>query len=624
MSHEVIYNYVESIDPNLTCAICQSALVDPVTTTSCKHTFCRDCITRAIIVNPQCPIDRSALSISSLKETEQLVKLMLDELKVSCAAEGCGSIMERGLLLSHLRNCTKAIITCKDGNCGLSMARHRLPHHRAYECFQRRMECEKCGTVLVFKDRSAQKNPDCCQVSSTKCELCDEILGKDTPRHHWICPKKNVACPHGTRGCPAIIARSALQTHLDACPFEALSGFFEQNDARLRLLEQRNETLQAEIDLLKVEMQSSDVGRAESWNTRHTGNPFGFSIPSTTDSTSPWLDLDHPDINFSAQEVSSPSTPTTHVQALSENNNLNREPRLAIPANQSDQSNHTPTTPNSPSHASPQTQAAYPGVTTRAAADLARQRSMVIPTFGSHQSYADWTFNRLSSSNMPNIQDAIHALRDSVCQLAGGLDTMERRNEVRTMTESLRVLEEVGGLRAIVTTMRMQVMMSQPPTSSVASPSSHHTSSQVTQNNNNNFSPAISIPFSEPPSTQPTDRQDEDGEPVTEDSYLDPERSHSIRESHAFSRIVPEDARSSTSSLITAYNAASRNGSRRGRTIGSGAGLTGRTMAIPPPGENEATDTVLGGDRRNGRLSRANPMNLIRRQPSRFNHRPIL
>lgn len=58
------------------CAICQSALVDPVTTTTCKHTFCRDCIERAISVNPQCPIDRSALTTGALRETEQLVRLV--------------------------------------------------------------------------------------------------------------------------------------------------------------------------------------------------------------------------------------------------------------------------------------------------------------------------------------------------------------------------------------------------------------------------------------------------------------------------------------------------------------------------------------------------------------------
>ena len=104
------------------CAICQTVLVDPVTTTSCKHTFCRDCITRAIAVNPQCPIDRCALTVQSLRDTEQLVKLMLDELKVKCMAEDCGQVLQRGLLLGHLRTCQMTIVTCQDDDCGLSVS----------------------------------------------------------------------------------------------------------------------------------------------------------------------------------------------------------------------------------------------------------------------------------------------------------------------------------------------------------------------------------------------------------------------------------------------------------------------------------------------------------------------
>lgn len=104
------------------CSICQSALVNPVTTASCKHTFCRDCITRALAHSPTCPIDRSALALSSLVDTEPLVQLMLDELKVRCEAPGCSKVMERGLLLAHLRTCSQAIVTCGDTECGLSVS----------------------------------------------------------------------------------------------------------------------------------------------------------------------------------------------------------------------------------------------------------------------------------------------------------------------------------------------------------------------------------------------------------------------------------------------------------------------------------------------------------------------
>lgn len=53
---------------------------------------------------------------------------MLDELKVKCGAEGCGTVLQRGLLLAHLKACSKAIVTCQDGDCGLSVSQVSLMH----------------------------------------------------------------------------------------------------------------------------------------------------------------------------------------------------------------------------------------------------------------------------------------------------------------------------------------------------------------------------------------------------------------------------------------------------------------------------------------------------------------
>lgn len=51
---------------------------------------------------------------------------MLDELKVRCEAPGCSKVMERGLLLAHLRSCSRAIVTCGDNECGLSVSHARI------------------------------------------------------------------------------------------------------------------------------------------------------------------------------------------------------------------------------------------------------------------------------------------------------------------------------------------------------------------------------------------------------------------------------------------------------------------------------------------------------------------
>ncbi|OXG29375.1 E3 ubiquitin-protein ligase NRDP1 [Cryptococcus neoformans Bt15] len=437
MAHEITYDYIEHVDPNLTCAICRSALVDPVSTTSCKHTFCRDCITHAISHNPQCPIDRSTLTMSSLRDTEQLVKLMLDELKVKCGADGCGTVLQRGLLLAHLRTCPKAIVTCQGGDCGLSMARQRLPHHRAYECFQRKMECRKCGTILVFKDQTTHTNIECRNETKGVCGLCDQNMGPDAHMHKWQCPLVRIPCLHSTRGCSSIIPRSDLQAHLSICPFEAFSGFFEMNDARLKSLISRAESLEEELEhmrehLKRMEGNVEAMGNmrretSDGWRWREVGRMgLGDTPPSVTPN--------HSDPQTPPTIYSSPPTPTPFH----------------------------PSPPPVISSTSPNISILPSG---GARPDLAphHHRSIVAPSFGSHQSYADWTFSRLSG-NAGNVgwEEVINGLRTVVIQLASGLDSMERRNEVRTMTESLRAREEVGSLRAIVTTLRMQVMMEPP------------------------------------------------------------------------------------------------------------------------------------------------------------------
>ncbi|WVQ73093.1 hypothetical protein IAR50_002656 [Cryptococcus sp. DSM 104548] len=607
MSYEIVYDYVEHVDPNLVCAICQSALVDPVTTGSCKHTFCRDCITRAISHNPQCPIDRSALTLSSLRDTEQLVKLMLDELKVRCGAEGCGMVLQRGLFLAHLRSCPQAIVTCVDDDCGLSMTRQRMPHHRTYDCFQRRMECKKCGTILVFKDQTAHANDECCDQSTESCDLCGETLGSDSHMHKWRCTQVLVACPHSNRGCSSIVPRASVESHLATCPFEAFSDFFDMNETRFKKLESKVDSLQSELEsmrnhLRRVEGDVEVVSRVRRTSGGGLSWPAPQVEPMSVLSTAPESGSPRP------ETLPLPPSPSPITPTLS-----NPTPGPATP---------TPAARNPPP-------LSFRSSLPNARPDLTHQRSLTAPSFGSHQSYADWAFNRLGGSNTGGGWDEVlNALRGVVVQLAAGMDSMERRNEVRTMTESLRVLEEVGSLRAIVTTMRMQVMMDRPsrPGSlhyqtdspfrgppSLPRGSTPRPSLSLSIRDRHTLSlPRSSSPISPTHPTHPVNANDNQA-PAD-----DPEETASITESVVFSAQghppPSPSAQSSTSSLITANPSMPKRGSlsrahrmsslghgqmgvavgvsrNASSTVGrSGAGLTGRPMAFPPAAE----DAVAG------------------------------
>ncbi|KAF8236532.1 hypothetical protein L208DRAFT_1421926 [Tricholoma matsutake] len=90
-----LYNYVDLPNPNL---------VYPTTTSTCVHTFCQDCILRAIEHSPQCPIDRSPLMRTHLVPANPIVRSLVEELMVECVhrAEGCMYTCQRQHLANHL------------------------------------------------------------------------------------------------------------------------------------------------------------------------------------------------------------------------------------------------------------------------------------------------------------------------------------------------------------------------------------------------------------------------------------------------------------------------------------------------------------------------------------------
>jgi hypothetical protein len=51
---------------------------DPVTTRTCFHTFCQECILQALSVSNYCPIDRSPLSVELLGQADPIVRHVRD------------------------------------------------------------------------------------------------------------------------------------------------------------------------------------------------------------------------------------------------------------------------------------------------------------------------------------------------------------------------------------------------------------------------------------------------------------------------------------------------------------------------------------------------------------------
>ncbi|KAG8999119.1 hypothetical protein FRB90_012146 [Tulasnella sp. 427] len=91
------YTYVDQVNGNLVCCICRNPFIDPVSTTTCSHTFCSECIASALMVSQQCPVDRSPLTSAQLHPAATIVRNLVDELIVESATTSKSNALKRGV-----------------------------------------------------------------------------------------------------------------------------------------------------------------------------------------------------------------------------------------------------------------------------------------------------------------------------------------------------------------------------------------------------------------------------------------------------------------------------------------------------------------------------------------------
>lgn len=117
-----VFNYVGTPNSNLICCICRAPFVRPVTTQTCAHTFCYECIVQALEHSPHCPVDRRSVKIEDLVDAGGIVRAvsfvavavrrfdyfllqLVDELIVECPhkMEGCETACQRQMMPLHLK-----------------------------------------------------------------------------------------------------------------------------------------------------------------------------------------------------------------------------------------------------------------------------------------------------------------------------------------------------------------------------------------------------------------------------------------------------------------------------------------------------------------------------------------
>lgn len=145
--------------------------VEPMTSTTCAHSFCYDCIGPALQASPYCPIDRSPLSSQDMAPSNPIIRhvrfpessrdfsfihsfssQMVDELIVECLnrTNGCEFTCQRHLLAAHLKDsCLFVEEQCPDPECSQkALRRDILCNNDIPRCPHSLVVCDGCGAEM--------------------------------------------------------------------------------------------------------------------------------------------------------------------------------------------------------------------------------------------------------------------------------------------------------------------------------------------------------------------------------------------------------------------------------------------------------------------------------------------
>ena len=428
--------------------------VDPVSSSTCGHTFCADCITEALSHTPQCPVDRSSLRSSDLKPAHPIIRnvrvlleaysnsfividQLVDELVVECPnkPKGCQETPQRHMVAVHARDvCEYGEVDCP--KCKSTPLRKDLGTHQL-SCDRRTIQCSACNQTISFADAEArffhlpsivnltmrQIHREKCPRAITACLDCGiDIPREDMRDHTETCPLATIYCVHSPTGCAWVGIREDYTTfHLPSCPYEALKGFFA-------IHAKENAALRQEICMLRA--AQGDITGEMAKAKQALGPWFRSSHQSYTPSTQV------PERLPGRRRLSSPFTNGVLGFGGPERGSSESD---TPSASTSGHENAGPSISSPPMSMPPLETAGMPTLVLQDFTSRAQPHAMVPPV-------------NVEST----LEDSLWHMRNSVVALSTELESLSRRQEMHFTTEILRLHEEVASLRATVHGLRMQ------------------------------------------------------------------------------------------------------------------------------------------------------------------------
>ena len=278
--------YIETPD-DLICVICQFVARDPQQVGCCGKIFCQSCIQDAIGRFNNCPNCRGSANTFADQRSARQIK----SLKISCKNEehGCTWVGRLEDYDSHDSECEFAQVDCPN-SCSEQVLKCELQNHLESSCPLRKIECETCKEQVTKVDM--QNHLGLCPDATVLCpNKCDEgnLLRRQLPAHHIICPKEVVTCKYSEAGCNVRLFRQDLQKHVSESTEHHLNlamGKISTLKQHLRDAEEKNRTPPVTFKMSHfAEKKENDSEWVSPAFYSHTGgykmclrvNPNGFS-----------------------------------------------------------------------------------------------------------------------------------------------------------------------------------------------------------------------------------------------------------------------------------------------------------------------------------------------------------
>ncbi len=161
------------VDENLHCIICTEVLKDPVQCRRNEHHFCRNCIIKHLKNYPKCPTCNDPLTVETLARPQRFLANTLSCLKISCdnSERGCRKVVELDSLATHVASCGFSPMPCSNDQCEEIISRRDNEIHENKVCDFRRVKCDYCGQMVLYKNFMQHTCPPRQEIREMKAEL---------------------------------------------------------------------------------------------------------------------------------------------------------------------------------------------------------------------------------------------------------------------------------------------------------------------------------------------------------------------------------------------------------------------------------------------------------------------